>query len=79
MICIENKDFVLDEHTVVTLGKFDGIHKGHRKLIHKALEISHKTGMKSAVFTFKVTEKNKFPYKKRRPCSPMQGVRNAAI
>lgn len=62
MICIENKDFVLDEHTVVTLGKFDGIHKGHRKLIHKALEISHKTGMKSAVFTFKVTEKNKFPY-----------------
>ena len=27
MICIENKDFVLDEHTVVTLGKFDGIHK----------------------------------------------------
>ncbi len=25
MICIENKDFVLDEHTVVTLGKFDGI------------------------------------------------------
>ena len=28
MICIENKDFVLDEHTVVTLGKFDGIHKG---------------------------------------------------
>lgn len=62
MICIENKDFVLDEHTVVTLGKFDGIHKGHRKLIQKALEISNKTGMKTAVFTFRVTEENKFPY-----------------
>ena len=62
MICIENKDFVLDEHTVVTLGKFDGIHKGHRKLIQKALEIANKTGMKTAVFTFRVTEENKFPY-----------------
>ena len=67
MICIENKDFVLDEHTVVTLGKFDGIHKGHRKLIHKALEISRKTGMKSAVFT---PLKSVFPKPRRGMLAP---------
>lgn len=62
MICIKNKDFVLDERTVVTLGKFDGIHKGHRKLIQKACEIAGEKGLKTAVFTFKVAPGYNFPY-----------------
>ena len=62
MICIKNKDFKLDNKTVVTLGKFDGIHRGHRKLIDKAREIAAREGLKTAVFTFKVVEGKRFPY-----------------
>lgn len=36
---------------VVTLGKFDGIHRGHRQLLHKVLEAG-KQGLKTLVFTF---------------------------
>lgn len=37
---------------VVTLGNFDGLHKGHRTLINLAKEYAQKGGMKSVVFTF---------------------------
>lgn len=48
-------DFWIGEPTVVTLGKFDGRHRGHQKLIHKMEEIKRRTGWKMAVFTFSVT------------------------
>lgn len=38
--------------TVCALGNFDGIHKGHQKLIYTAAETAAQKGMKSAVFTF---------------------------
>lgn len=44
-----NQDF--DEMTLA-LGYFDGVHKGHQKVIIKAKEIAEETGMKSAVMTF---------------------------
>lgn len=37
---------------VMALGYFDGVHKGHQKVILKAKEIAEKAGMKSAVMTF---------------------------
>lgn len=37
---------------VMALGYFDGVHKGHQKVILKAKEIAENTGMKSAVMTF---------------------------
>lgn len=37
---------------VMALGYFDGVHKGHQKVITKAKEIAEGTGMKSAVMTF---------------------------
>ncbi len=37
------------EETAVTLGKFDGIHKGHRKLIRRILQ-AEKNGLSSVVF-----------------------------
>ena len=34
---IEN-DFPRISHSAVTLGKFDGIHRGHQKLVEKIIE-----------------------------------------
>lgn len=39
---------------MVTLGKFDGVHKGHSKLINRVLEIG-KEGYETVVFTFDVS------------------------
>ena len=39
--------------TAVTLGNFDGVHMGHRKLIETAKEYAEKENLKSVVFTFK--------------------------
>lgn len=39
---------------VVTLGKFDGVHRGHRKLIGRVLKISEREDCSSIVFTFDV-------------------------
>lgn len=38
--------------TAVVLGNFDGIHRGHMLLIHKAEEIAREEGVKTAIFTF---------------------------
>lgn len=48
-ICAE--DFSL-QHTCVTIGKFDGVHLGHRLLLEKLSSQKQKTGQKSVVFTF---------------------------
>lgn len=38
--------------TAVVLGNFDGIHRGHMLLIHKAEEIAREEDVKTAIFTF---------------------------
>ncbi|MGL5718315.1 MAG: bifunctional riboflavin kinase/FAD synthetase [Paraclostridium sp.] len=40
------------ENSIVTIGNFDGIHKGHIKLIKKAVNYAKKKEYKSVVFTF---------------------------
>ncbi len=53
MIVFRNLTEIKDvEKTAVALGNFDGIHKGHQKLISTAVEVAKKKGIKSAVFTF---------------------------
>lgn len=47
----ETLDFKIAEESAVTLGKFDGIHKGHQKLMKTILD-QKKNGLKSVVFTF---------------------------
>lgn len=42
--------FYIQEDSAVTLGKFDGLHRGHQKLIRRILELESK-GCKSVVFT----------------------------
>lgn len=62
MLCITDKDFLLNKKTVVTLGKFDGIHRGHKKLIDEARRIADEKGYLLVVFTFKVAPDCKFDY-----------------
>ena len=40
------------EETVVALGNFDGVHKGHQELIRRAVNSAISANLKSAVFTF---------------------------
>lgn len=47
-------DFRLKNRSVVTLGKFDGLHRGHRKLLSRTLE-GKKEGLETVVFTFDVS------------------------
>lgn len=44
-------EFYIEEKTAAAIGKFDGIHKGHEKLLEKIIE-QKKNGLKAAVFTF---------------------------
>lgn len=44
-------EFELDGEYAVTIGKFDGIHKGHRELLDRIL-VRKEKGLKTAVFTF---------------------------
>jgi len=46
------RKFYIEEPTVVTIGKFDGRHKGHQKLFREMLNIREKYGYRLAVFTF---------------------------
>ena len=49
---IGRTDFRIEEPTVVTIGKFDGRHKGHQKLLGRMLELKRQKGYRAAVFTF---------------------------
>ena len=44
-------DFTLSQKSVVTIGKFDGIHLGHQKLFDRVL-IQKKRGITSVIFSF---------------------------
>ncbi|WP_432628474.1 riboflavin biosynthesis protein RibF [Brotaphodocola sp.] len=46
------REFQISEPTVVTIGKFDGRHKGHQKLLRKMQELKERLGLRIAVFTF---------------------------
>lgn len=46
------KDIDIEFDTVVTIGNFDGVHKGHQVLIEKTATYAKEKGIKSAVFTF---------------------------
>lgn len=46
-------DFYIEEDTVISLGKFDGIHRGHELLMERLFE-KKEEGLKTAIFTFDV-------------------------
>src|SRR2546430_2635314 len=38
--------------TVLTVGTFDGVHRGHMRLLQQTTELAHRLGAASAVVTF---------------------------
>ena len=53
-IIANTTDFYLDRETAVAIGKFDGVHIGHRRLLTEILEQKQK-GLAACVFTFDPT------------------------
>lgn len=51
---IDTRDFKIEFPCVVTIGKFDGRHRGHQKLLKQMLELKRQYGYRTAVFTFHV-------------------------
>lgn len=50
--------------SVVTIGNFDGVHKGHQVLIKKTVKFANENNLKSIVFTFENHPINYFKNKK---------------
>ena len=50
----DTTDFQIPEPTIVTLGKFDGRHRGHQKLIRTMEQQKERLGCPTAVFTFSI-------------------------
>lgn len=48
----DTTEFQIEEPTIVTLGKFDGRHRGHQKLLRKMKEFKAELGYVTAIFTF---------------------------
>jgi riboflavin kinase/FMN adenylyltransferase len=49
-------EFYIEENTVLTLGKFDGIHRGHELLLERLNE-KKKEGLATVIFTFDIPPK----------------------
>ncbi len=45
----------ITDNTVVTIGKFDGMHRGHQKLINSLKKVSFEEDLKTVLFTFDIS------------------------
>lgn len=52
MIIFDNKNFNIESPTIVSVGKFDGEHRGHLKVIKNMKELAVKYNYKTVIFTF---------------------------
>ncbi|HHJ7199426.1 TPA: adenylyltransferase/cytidyltransferase family protein, partial [Streptococcus pyogenes] len=59
------RDINQEDDTVLILGYFDGLHRGHKALFDKAREVANKEGLKVVVFTF--TESPKLAFSRFSP------------
>lgn len=57
MLYIVNRNFNM-KNTCVTLGKFDGLHRGHMLLIDRAVKFSRENDLSSVLFTFDLNKKS---------------------
>ena len=55
---INTTDIKITEKTAVVIGKFDGEHRGHRKLFRTLKDEANKRGLKTVVFSFRTLPSN---------------------
>ncbi len=53
--------------TALTLGFFDGVHKGHRMIISRTVKYAKRHGLVSVVYTFLPSKTWKCPFARKRP------------
>ncbi len=46
------QDVKLTNNTILTIGTFDGVHLGHKKILNQLLQKKQETGFETFVFTF---------------------------
>ena len=68
-------EFELTEDTAVAIGKFDGLHMGHQKLLHMVTEQKAK-GLAAAVFTFEPSPAAFFSKEAQQELTTIQEKRN---
>jgi riboflavin kinase/FMN adenylyltransferase len=49
---LSNEHFVITQKLAVAIGTFDGVHKGHREIIHKLRQIAAEKKLGSCILTF---------------------------
>ena len=42
----------MEQKRVIALGFFDGVHRGHRAILQKAVDLAREKGMQTAAVTF---------------------------
>lgn len=57
-------EFEAEKPSAVTLGKFDGVHRGHMRLINRILEIGKKDDLETVIFTFDISPQVRLGQKK---------------
>ena len=62
----DSASFSSIKKTIVTVGTFDGVHKGHQKIISQVVNRAKKKGLESILFTFDPHPRNVL-----LPVSPM--------
>ena len=74
----------IKKNTVLTIGNFDGVHKGHQEIIKQAVKISKKNNLKSIVITFKphpidFFKKNSKPFKLTNEKTKIEEIKKLGI
>ncbi len=70
------RQFQIGEPTSVTIGKFDGRHKGHQKLLREMRQLREQYGYRIAVFTFDMAPAGVVSGKKQTVITTNQERRN---
>jgi len=69
-------DFKLNRDTAIAIGKFDGVHIGHRVLVEDIVTTAQKRGLASVVFTFSPSPESLFAGRKLPELTTMEEKRD---
>ncbi|MCD7938255.1 MAG: riboflavin biosynthesis protein RibF [Tannerellaceae bacterium] len=54
MIVLNQGEYIKEKGLAVTIGFFDGVHKGHRYLIRELINLAHLRGLPAGIVTFRI-------------------------